>query len=382
MNNNATQIVLSEIDNKENFYISANIEVDRFRTSVVSLLKTLETKHLIGIANPNSELHKSFMACIGRLGRLGLPADLRSNCAIISVTKKKDQDGCYGEIFSFQLTKDGLVTILAYAGYQIYTNAVFKCDSHEMTSNGWEKKLSIIFNPNDYSTGDNRWVENNICGIYVTIKKNDYSDIVFVDKTMLWKIKATAKTQAIWDRWLLQMLLKTALKYAVSRAGIPMFESNIDIKESIREDDLESIGANNNNDSMFEKISKQEPMCQARADFGFDPDRPASTETLIPISAILHFFDCVKEGHVSLEIEHQQIIVDAYIKHITLAETLADLNNAFKIYVNRGLQFNQNIGRAMFRSAIAASKKFGADVCVNTTTKEFEIPNIKDKGNG
>jgi hypothetical protein len=83
-----------------------------------------------------------------------------------------------------------------------------------------------------------------------------------------------------------------------------------------------------------------------------------------------------------MRIEHQQIITDAYIKHISAAGTLADLNNAFKIYVNRGSNFDQSTGRAMFRSAIEASKKFGADVRVNTETKEFEIPNIKDKGNG
>jgi hypothetical protein len=379
------------IEFAEKLNINTNLSKQRFIDSVKSLVRTVEN-------SLNEKNVNSLLPLIEKAGNMGLPVDVKSQCLLFSVYWDKNTQK---EVWKLEINKDGLVTIMSYAGYTMMYNPVFKCDKYNFKSNGFEKQLEIESDVASHRTGDNQWVQENLVAIFVAIEKKSigYREIVQIDISMLNKIylqcvdskknKDKKPTQdgsinfvGAW-LWLLQMYIKTAIKFAIMRAAIPLEwvgdlidgEGSQNIKDIVRQDDIAGMIKR---DDVYEEVIDERVI----ADIG-------NSEGIVTIESIKDYLTRSNQSQdldptdVTYTIKpipkgHQKAIA-AYFSNWTaligsiedMSAKLSYINKLLGIYLVRGRSFDAAIGKVMFISLKAISEKQGLKL--NVDKKIYEL---------
>lgn len=110
--------------------------------------------------------------------------------------------------YNYQAYKNKLLKV--YPSTKFDLQVVCKGDQFELTKKNGEISYShTISNPFD--------IDKDIIGAYCIIKNDRGQFVETINKQEIEKIKATAKTTYIWDKWYSEMVIKSVLKRACKR---------------------------------------------------------------------------------------------------------------------------------------------------------------------
>jgi len=105
----------------------------------------------------------------------------------------------YGDSVQLQIGYKGFIQLLFRAGWLVKCFPVYKCDTFEMSFNGWDNEVSFSPDIDERDEGDKEWVFENLRGVYVVSRHADTKDeySVFVSKAVIEKLRLNSPSQRL-----------------------------------------------------------------------------------------------------------------------------------------------------------------------------------------
>lgn len=138
----------------------------------------------------------------------------------------------YGSEAQLDVGYKGWQVLAKRSGYSAMADNVYACDFFEQSGFGFDVKMDFQPNHSDRKTADDKWVQENIKGVIVSIREDETKLVQtrFVERDMLIKIvgmspsmgSEKARKYSPHENWASQMFSAKALKQILSKMPIDL----------------------------------------------------------------------------------------------------------------------------------------------------------------